>query len=161
MAAAGRTARERWKLYQNVTKLGLQRTKSSKVVATKTKAKAKTTTKPKTIRSASREIVLNMEDGVVGDVGAAGDTIVELPDRQASLQANAVNDAVVVVGDSSDKELDEADAVEEEDEEYADVDEQEVDDDEDEEDDLMAVVSLEVIKSNYFIVECFERQAHI
>lgn len=142
MAAAGRTARERWKLYQNVTKLGLQRTKSTKVVTTKIKAKAKATTKSKTSRCDSCEIVLNMEAGVVGDVGVNGDTIVEFLDGEASLQAHVVND-VGVVGDNSGKQLDEVDGVKEEDEvdDDDDDDEQEEEDD-DEEDDLMTVVSL-------------------
>ncbi|XP_050319801.1 LOW QUALITY PROTEIN: ATP-binding cassette sub-family C member Sur [Bactrocera neohumeralis] len=143
MAAAARTACERWKLYQNVTKLGLQRTKSTKVMAAKTKttAKVKAVAKPKTIRSDSREIVLNMEEGVVGDVRANGDTIVELLDGEVSLPANAVNDVGVVAGDSNGKELDEVDAVEEEDEDEGD-DEDEEDDDDDEEEDLMTVQPL-------------------
>ncbi|XP_020715182.1 ATP-binding cassette sub-family C member Sur isoform X2 [Ceratitis capitata] len=152
-AAAGRTARERWKLYQNVTKLGLQRTKSSKVVPTKTQKapKARGTVKTKAIRRESREIVLNLDAGVGGDVCFSGDTIVALPSHEVGLQAIADYDkateaaAVAGVGVSDDDngvEPDEVDAMEEEEEEAGEEEEgdDELVDDGDEEEDLLPVL---------------------
>ncbi|XP_067621301.1 ATP-binding cassette sub-family C member Sur isoform X2 [Eurosta solidaginis] len=131
---AGRTARERWKLYQNITKLGLQRTKSSKVVTTKGNVKAK--------RSASRETVLNMDDVGVDFAGAA--VMMVMPGHEAGLTKIADNEATVAGGDDNGMQFDEVDADEanEVEEEHKEDEEEDDDygvDEELEEEDLMSV----------------------
>ncbi|XP_036329688.1 trigger factor-like [Rhagoletis pomonella] len=148
VAAAGRTARERWKLYQNVAKLGLQRTKSSKVVATKIKAKAKVNN----ARTELREIVLDMNEGVGGDMASAGDAVVAITGREVGLAAIAdkaddMTTAAVVMDNVA--EFEEVETVEDEDDDddgdgngngNGD-DDSDDEDNEDEEEDLMPVVS--------------------
>ncbi|XP_017462085.1 PREDICTED: phosphopantothenoylcysteine decarboxylase subunit VHS3-like, partial [Rhagoletis zephyria] len=144
VAAAGRTARERWKLYQNVAKLGLQRTKSSKVVATKIKAKAKINN----ARTELREIiVLDMNEGVGGDMASIGDAVVAITGREVGLAAFAdkaddMTTAAVVMDNVA--EFEEVEAVEDEDDDDDDDDgngddDSNDEDNEDEEEDLMPV----------------------
>lgn len=115
--------------------------------------KARGTVKTKAIRRESREIVLNLDAGVGGDVCFSGDTIVALPSHEVGLQAIADYDkateaaAVAGVGVSDDDngvEPDEVDAMEEEEEEAGEEEEgdDELVDDGDEEEDLLPVVSL-------------------